>query len=122
MKFEFESGQITIQADAFKWGPYVFNFTQGLPSGRTISSVVVKSYLGRVKPSDSDNLSSFTETTSELIDSSVLLDTLNVSVYFNRPTTPAWINARHSLVLTVSLDAAGGGGSHSAFFYRVDVI
>jgi hypothetical protein len=122
MKFEFENGQITIQADAFKWGPYIFNFTKGLPSGRTINTISIKSYLGRVKPSDSDNLASFTETTSELISSAVLLDTLNVSVYFNRPTTPAYINAKHSLVLTVTLDAAGGGGSHSAFFYRVDVI
>lgn len=122
MKFEFETGQVTIQADAFKWGPYIYNFTKGLPTGRTIASVTVKSYLGRVKPSDSDNLGSFTETTSELIDSAVLLDTLNVSVYFTRPTTAAYINAKHSLVFTVNLDAAGGGGAHSAFYYRVDVI
>jgi hypothetical protein len=45
-----------------------------------------------------------------------------VSVFFDRPTTAAYINAKHSIVITFTLDAAGGGGTHSAFFYMVDVI
>ena len=122
MKIEFESGTITIQANASAWGPYTFDFTNGLPSGRTLLTCTVKSYLGRVKPDDSDVLSTFTETTSELIDSSNVTSDYIVSVYFNRPTTAAYINQKHSLVFEFTLDAAGGGGAHTAFYYNVNVI
>lgn len=122
MKWEFESGKITIQADAADWGPFTFDFENGLPAGRTIDSCVVTSYLGRVKPNDSDTLASFTDTTAELIASNSMSSNYVVAVYFDRPTTAAWIDQKHSLVFTVTLDAAGGGGTHSAFYYNVDVI
>ena len=122
MKIEFEQGKISIQADASDWGPFTFDFENGLPSGRTIASCVVKSYLGRVKPTDSDIISDFTETTSELINTNSMSSNYVVAVYFDRPTTAAYINQKHSLVFTFTLDAAGGGGTHSAFFYNVNVI
>lgn len=122
MKLQFESGKITIQANAYKWGPFTFDFESGIPADRTIASVVVKSYLGRVKPDDSDNLASFTETTSELIDSYSTSSNYIASVYFTRPTTAAYINKKHSLVFEFTLDASGGGGTHSAFFYCIEVI
>lgn len=122
MKIEFESGKITIQADAASWGPFTFDFDGGIPSGRTIASAVVKTYLGRVKPSDSDDLTSETETTSELIDSNNMSSDLIVSVYLNRPTTAAYINVKHSMVITFTMDVAGGGGTHTAFYYAIDVI
>jgi len=123
MKIQFENGKITIQATADAWGPFTFNFAGGLPTGRTIASVVVASYLGKVVPDDSDVLTDETETTSELIDSSAMDATgLIAAVYFNRPTTAAYINAKHSLVFTFTMDAAGGGGTHTAFFYTVEVV
>jgi hypothetical protein len=122
MKIEFESGKITLQADASDWGPFTFDFEDGLPSGRTIASAVVKTYLGRVKPTDSDILSTFTETTSELINTNSMSSNYVVAVYFDRPSTAAYINQKHSMVITFTLDAAGGGGTHSAFFYAIEVI
>jgi hypothetical protein len=122
MKFEFEAGKITIQLEADRWGPYTFDFEEGLPAGRTLSSVSVKSYLGRVKPKDSDVLSNFTETTSELIDEAVLLSDYVVSVYFDRPSSADYINQKHSLVFEVTMDASGGGGTHTAFYYQVEVL
>jgi hypothetical protein len=122
MKIEFESGQITIQADASKWGPFTFDFTDALPEGRTLASVSAKTYLGRVKPGDSDVLSTKTDTTSELIYSAAASSDTVVSVYFNRPTTSTYVNEKHTLVLTFTLDATGGGGTHSAFFYSINVI
>ena len=125
MKIQFENGSVTIQATADAWGPFSFNFAGGLPSGRTIASVVVSSYLGKVNPDDSDVLDDETDTTAELIDTAtttVDATGLIVSVYFNRPTTSAYINVSHSLVFTFVMDAAGGGGTHTAFFYRVEVI
>lgn len=122
MKVQFKSGNIVIQADAYKWGPFNFVFTDGVPSDRTVISATCTSYLGRVKPEDSDTLSSFTDTTSELIQACTLLTTNTFGVYFNRPTTEAYINQKHSLVFTFTLDAAGGGGTHTAFFYNVAVI
>lgn len=122
MKVEFESGNIVIQAEAYLWGPFNFDFTSGIPSDRTVISATCKSYLGRVKPADSDILSTFIETTSELVSSCTLLATNTFGVYFDRPTTAAYINCKHSLVFTFTLDAAGGGGTHTAFFYNVEVL
>ena len=122
MKVQFKSGSIVIQADAYLWGPFMYDFTDGVPGDRTVISATCKSYLGRVKPEDSDIISTFTETTSELIDNCTLLTTNTFGVYFNRPTTPAYINQKHSLVFTFTLDAAGGGGTHTAFYYNVSVI
>jgi len=122
MKIEFESGKITIQHAAADWGPFTFDFENGLPSGRTIASAVVTTYLGRVKPTDSDVIADFTETTAELIHDNSMSSNYVVSVYFNRPTTAAYINQKHSMMITFTLDAAGGGGVHTAFFYCIDVI
>lgn len=123
MKLQFENGKITIQASASGWGPFAFDFEDSLPTGRTLASFTVASYLGRVRPADSDVLSAETVTTSELIHSTGLDATgLIASVYFDRPTTAAYINVKHSLVFTITLDAAGGGGVHTAFFYSVSVI
>jgi hypothetical protein len=122
MKWEFEQGKITLQADASDWGPFTFDFEDGMPAGRTIASCVCKSYLGRVKPEDSDIISTFTETTSELINTTTVSSNYVVSMFFDRPSTAAYINQKHSLVFTITLDAALGGGTHSAFFYNVNVI
>jgi hypothetical protein len=122
MKLEFESGKITLQAAASDWGPFTFDLEDAMPSGRTVASAVVKTYLGRVKPADSDDLSSETETTSELINTNSMSSSYVVAVYFDRPTTAAYINAKHTMVVTFTLDAAGGGGTHSAFFYAIEVI
>jgi len=125
MKLQFANGKITIQSGADAWGPFNFNFAGGLPSGRTIASIVVSSYLGKVVPDDSDTLDEETDTTAELIDTaSTTVDStgLITSVYFNRPTTEAYINQKHSLYFVFTMDAAGGGGTHSAFFYAVEVV
>lgn len=125
MELKFSNGKITIQATADAWGPFNFNFADGMPPGRTIASVVVTSYLGKIVPDDSDVLAAETLTTDELIDTaSTAIDAtgLIVSVYFNRPTTAAYINVKHSLLFTFTMDAAGGGGTHTAFFYAVEVI
>ncbi len=122
MKIEFENSKITIQADCADWGPFAFDLEDGLPNGRTLASATVKSYLGRVKPDDSDTLSEETETTSELISAEAVQGDYTVYVYFNRPTTAAYVNQKHTLIITFTLDAPGGGGSHSAFFYTVEVI
>ena len=119
-KFEFIQDRICIQSNASEWGPFTFNFADGLPTGKTLSSVTVKSYLGRVKPDNSDTLSSFIETTSELIGTTAVVSDTQATVQFNRPTTSTYINANHTLVFTVTL--SGGGGTHDAFYYRVEVL
>jgi hypothetical protein len=119
MKVEFEQGRICIQANASEWGPFNFEFIDALPGGKVLTNCTVKSYLGRVKPDDSDDLSSFTETTSELIGITTVASDSVVAVQFNRPTTEAYINASHSLVFDFTVT---GPGTHSAFYYRVDVL
>lgn len=122
MKIEFESGKITIQKSASDWGPFTFDFEPGLPSGRTLSDCTVASYVGRVKPDDSDDISGFTESTSELINTVTVSSDYVVSVYFDRPTTAGFINQKHTLIFTFTMDVVGGSGTHTAFFYAVEVI
>ena len=121
MYLEFESGRITLQLSAAAWGPFIFDFANGLPSGRTIEGITCQTFLGRVKPADSDIISTFTDSSSELIDSSSIVTSTKVAVYFNRPTTTTFINQKHTLVITFTMDAAGGGGTHTAFFYNITV-
>jgi len=119
MKIEFNQDRISIQDNASEWGPFNFDFTDALPSGLVLTAVDVKSYLGRVKPDDSDILSTFTETTSELIGTTAVGSDYIATVKFNRPTTEDYINQSHSIVIDFTVT---GGGTHSAFFYRVDVL
>lgn len=119
MKIEFEQGRITIQSNAAEWGPFNFDFTDALPSGKVLTSCVVTSYLGRVKPDDSDILDEKTDTTSELIGTTAVASDAVVTVQFNRPTTEAYINKSHTLVFDFVIT---GSGSHSAFYYRVEVV
>lgn len=119
MKVEFIQGRIAIQSNASDWGPFSFDFTECLPVGRVLTNCTVLSYLGRVKPDDSDDLASETETTSELIGTTSVSSNTTVAVQFNRPTTEAYINVSHSLIFNFTIS---GGGTHSAYYYRVDVL
>ena len=119
MKIEFEQGRICIQSNASEWGPFNFDFSDALPSGKVLTNCEVVSYLGRVKPDDSDDLSSETETTSELIGTTAVASDTVVTVQFNRPTTEAWVNVSHTLVFNFTVT---GPGTHSAYYYRVEVL
>lgn len=114
---EFETGLIEVGHTASKWGPFAFDFEDGLPSGVTISSASVKSYLGRV--TKTDKLSDETETTSELINSSALASSYVVNVFFDLPTTSTYLGDSHTVVFELTLSNAG---THSAYFYRVKVV
>ncbi len=114
---EFETGLIEVGHNADKWGPFAFDFTAGLPAGTTINACTVKSYLGRV--GKDDDLTDETETTSELINSSALASSTVVNVFFDLPTTAAWLGVSHSVIFELTLDNTG---THSAFFYRVKVV
>lgn len=115
----FEDGRIEVGHNADDWGPFTFDFSDGLPSGINISSVDVKSYLGRVTPKD--KLSDETETTSELVPTAATVSASIVSVYFTLPTTTSYLDANHTLVFEFTTDNAQAG-THSAYFYRVKAI
>lgn len=114
---EFETGLIEVGHTASKWGPFAFDFEEGLPDGVTISSVTVKSYLGRV--TKLDDLGDETETTSELINSSAVASNYVVNVFFDVPTTSAYMDASHTVVFELTLSTTG---NHSTYFYRVKVV
>jgi len=115
----FESGVIEIGNNADDWGPFTFDFDDGLPSGISIASVDVKSYLGRVTPSD--KLADETETTSELVPTAATVSATIVSVFLTLPTTTTYLDASHTLVFEFVTDNAQAG-THSAYFYRVKVV
>jgi hypothetical protein len=121
MQVQFEQGKICIQSNASEWGPFTFNLEDAIPGDKTILACTVKSYLGRVKPSDSDVIASETETTAELIGTTSVSSDFVVSVNFNRPTTEAWINAKHTLVFNFTLSGSPTS-THSAYFYQVEVL
>jgi len=116
---EFESGRIEIGHNATDWGPFLFDFSDGLPTGISIASIVVKSYLGRVGPND--KLSDETETTSELVATAATVSSDVVSVLLTLPSTSAWLGVAHSLVFEFITNNSEAG-THSAFFYRVQIV
>lgn len=118
---DFNRGKIEIRFASTDYGPFRFDFTDALPTGATIDSISVTSYLGRIKSTDVP-ITAETETGSELIDASAteVHGTLEVDVYFNYPTTPAWIgNVIHTLVFTLTLD---NGAIHCYYFNDVVVM
>lgn len=119
MKIEFIQGRVSIQSNAAEWGPFNFDFSDALPADKVLTLCTVTSYLGRVKPDDSDDLASETDTTSELIGTTAVASDTVVTVQFNRPTTEAYINVSHTLVFNFTIS---GGGTHSAYYYRVQVL
>jgi len=116
---DFETGHILVGHNASNWGPFAFDFEEGLPTGIELASVTVKSYLGRV--GKDDDLSDETETTSELIGNSTLASPTIVQVFLSLPTTSTYLDANHTLLFEFTTDNAYGG-THSAFFYRVQVV
>jgi hypothetical protein len=116
---EFETGRIEVGHNASDWGPFSFDFTDGLPSGINVSSVTVKSYLGRV--GKNDDLTDETETSAELVPTAATVSARIVSVYFSLPTTDAWLDVAHTLVFEFVTDNAQAG-THSAYFYRVQTV
>jgi hypothetical protein len=118
-KIEFGQDTIILQVNASDWGPFNFNFSEALPSGYDLTGCTVKSYLGRVKPEDSDDLSGFTETTSEIINTTAVVGVDVTTVTFDYPSTEAWQDQSHTLIFYFTIT---GGGTHSAFFYRVRVL
>lgn len=117
MNIEFEKGTINIQANASDWGPYNFNFEECLPTDMAVIACTVTSYLGRVKPTD--DVTDFTDTSSELINTTAVASDTTVTVTFDRPTTAAYIDVSHTLVFSFTIT---GSATHSAYYYRVKVI
>jgi hypothetical protein len=116
MAMDFEAGTIEVREDSVNYGPFTFDMTEVAPSGTTIGSVAVTSYLGKVNPSD--ELADETETTDELIDIPLTGSTGDfvVSVFFNYPGID--LEANHTLVITITWD---NSAVHSYFFYKIKV-
>lgn len=118
-QLDFSKEKIEIRGTSTDYGPFTFDFQDALPSGVTVSSVTVESYLGKITPED--ELSGQTETTDELIDAvkTAVSGSYGVAVYFNYPTTDAYNSDKdHTLIfkLTLSNDA-----KHDYWFQWVKV-
>ena len=110
---DFNRDVITIRYYSDSWGPFVFDFTDALPDGETLSSVTVRSFLGRVK--SSTDILSLPESTNNLVDIAVI-DGNSVGVKLQYPG--AAFAGNHSLVFEIQTSS---GGKHAFFFYKVDV-
>lgn len=120
---QFDTDVIEIGHNADDWGPFAFNLEPGIPGGTaggiTVSSIVARTYLGRVVPKD--DLSDETETTSELVVTakSTVASSYIAQVYFDLPSTTAWLGVNHTLVIEYTLSNAA---KHSAYFYKIKVV
>lgn len=114
---DFPKKIIEIRYATDSWGPHNFDLEKAIPSGTSISSVVVKSYLGKVDKGT--DLSAETETTSELIDAiqSLPISATVVSCYFDYPVTAAWQGQKHTLVFEITLD---NGAVHPFFHHFLE--
>jgi len=110
MAADFPRFKIEVRYKSSSYGPFSFDFEDACPSGITVDSVTVRSFLGKVDIDD--DLDDYTETTSELIDTTNVAVTGNytVNVYFNFPTTTTNMEEKHSLVFEITFS---NGGTHN---------
>ena len=118
-ELDFDYFTIEIRYKSLDYGPFGFRLRKALPKGVTLSSVVLRSFLGHVEPGD--DLSAATETTSELIDAvkTNVSSSYIISAYFDYPTTPDYAGGKqHTLVFEVTMS---NGATHPYYGYYVTV-
>lgn len=116
MALDFAKFKIEVRYAALDYGPFTFDFEDALPTGTTVSSVTLKSFLGKLD--QNDDLGDETETTAELIDAvkTTVSGSYGVAAYFNYPTTAAWQNEDHTLVFELTLS---NSAEHAYYGQRV---
>jgi len=110
---DFPLGTILIRYYSDQWGPFVFDFSDAIPDGETITACNIRSFFGKVR--FSDHINDFTESTTNLVDSSQV-ENNTVKVRLQYPGE--LLKGNHSLVFEVT---TASGGKHSFFFYKVVV-
>ncbi len=94
---------IVIRTGTDLWGPFSFDLTRGLPSGDSISSVAVTSWLGT------------TESTSYLIDSAVINGNI-INIRFQFPGSTRVGNHEVRMLVTCA------SGAKFPFIFRWVVV
>lgn len=94
MSLDFDKALIKVRENTDNWGPFRFDFTGGYPSGGTLTSATVKSYLNSE------------ETTSLLIESgSVVVSHPYVDLKLQYPGSS--YTGYHKLVFTLTFSVGG---------------
>ena len=106
MAADFPRFKIDIRYNTLDYGPFEFDFEDACPSGVTVTGITLRSFLGKVDVDD--DIASFTETTSELIDTveTAVSGDYGVNAYFNYPTTSTNQGEKHSLVFEITFSNA----------------
>lgn len=115
---DFPKKIIDVRYASDSWGSHNFDFEDALPEGVTISSVVCKTFLGKVD--EDTDLSNETESTDELIDTNKTdVVTGNVvGCYFNYPTTVEYMGEKHTLIFILTLS---NGATHPFYHHYIEV-
>lgn len=104
---------IELRDTMVNWGPWTFDFTNGMPSGITIQSVTAAVYEGRL--TDSDDIAGATEI-SGVVDAATLSSDYIVAV---RMTHPGTYEGNATLVFTIT---GSNGGVYPFIAYRLRFI
>jgi hypothetical protein len=105
---------IDIRAGTDNWGPFEFDFTSGIPTGASVTSVDVAVYVGNVDASS--DLSTFTDIAALTVETNY--SPLEDNVYglkFQHPGS-AYSGTTSTVVFTVTTDS---NGIYPFFFYPV---
>ena len=121
---DFPVDTIEVRYFTSKWGPYNFDLTDALPTGVTIESISVRSFLGKLDKGDSLDPEDVEETTSDIIETSLCSvhanTTLNIFFKFptGKPDYYSLIGVTHTLVFEVTLNTTG---TYPFYFHQVIV-
>lgn len=112
MATDFARFKIDIRYNTLDYGPFAFDFEDACPSNVTVTGVVLRSFCGKVDTDD--DIASYTESTSELIDTgkTAVSGDYGVDAFFNYPTTAAHQGEKHSLVFEITFS---NGGTHNFY-------
>ena len=117
MASDFDYGSIEIRYNSIDYGPFTFDLEDAAPTDAVIASVIVKSYIGNVKPGDL--LSGETESTNSLIDAAKtdVTGDYTIGVYFNYPGVT--LEGSHTVFFEVTWD---NGAIHAYTFYKIEAV
>jgi hypothetical protein len=107
MAADFATFKIDVRYNSLDYGPFSFDFEDACPSSITVSSAVIRSFIGKVDIDD--DLDDYTESTSELVDTvkTAVTGSYTVNAYFNFPSTAANQGVKHSLVFEITFSNSG---------------
>ena len=115
---DFPESTIEIRLTTDNWGPFVFDFTNRVPSGDSIASLTVSAHVGEILPEYT--LAGFADISSTLVETNPApsISGNTISLYLKWPGN-SYKGENVTLVFQITFTTVSG--IHPFYFYKVAI-